>query len=298
MANSTGSALDHYLADLKRIPLVTREEEVELAKRVQQGDEVAFQKLVEANLRFVVSVAKKYQHFGVLLEDLINEGNEGLMIAARKFNPVENPGIKFISYAVWWVKQRILAVLAAQGKAVRIPTNHGTTIRLISRFQKKYQVEHGVKPTSKEIADQLDISEDIVLALGFGSNVRLDSLVTARDGLDSRVTFAERFVSDAPDPQSIFLENERKRILLKLIRSVCRPGKDNREFKILTVYYGLNDEKPMTLEGLGEFLGITRERVRQIKEKTERRLKSAILAQPKAIQELIQGRKPRDWNFS
>lgn len=297
MVNSTGSALDHYLADLKRIPRVTREEEVELAKRVQQGDEEAFQKLVEANLRFVVSVAKKYQHFGVLLEDLINEGNEGLMIAARKFNPVENPGIKFISYAVWWVKQRILALLAKQGKVVRIPLNRLSTMRKIALFQKKYLMEHGIKPTSEETARKLGISEDTVLVLDFGSNLRLDAQITERDGSGSQ-TVAERFVVDTPGPQDVLFEKERKRILLELVSSVCRPEKDNREFKILTVYYGLNDEEPMTLEGLGELLGITRERVRQIKEKTERRLKSAILAKPQAIQDLIQGRRPRGWGFS
>src|SRR5213082_437053 len=230
-------SLDQYLREISQYPLITREEEVTLAQRIKAKDEEALDKLVRSNLRFVVSVAKKYQNQGVSLSDLINEGNLGLIRAAHKFD--ETKGIKFISYAVWWIRQAILQALAEQSRIVRVPLNRAGTLHRIGKRSASLLQELGREPTVEEIAEGMDISEEEV--------AKTLSISQAHLSLDAPLT----------------------------------PGEDNkllatlkeREAKILRLYFGREGQEPMTLEEIGSLLGITRERVRQIKEKALARLR-------------------------
>jgi len=263
-------SLDQYLKEISQYPLIDRAEEARLAKGIRAGDPEALDKLVRSNLRFVVSVSKKYQNQGVPLSDLINEGNLGLIRAAHKFD--ETKGIKFISYAVWWIRQAILQALAEQSRIVRVPLNRAGALHRIGRRSSALLQELGREPTVEEIAEDLDISEEEVertLAISQG-HLSLDAPMTP--GEDNRLL---DYLPDqlSPGPEDEAYEHALKERIEESLGSL-----KEREAKILRLYFGLDEQEPMTLEEIGALLGITRERVRQIKEKALGRLRHASRA--------------------
>jgi RNA polymerase primary sigma factor len=252
-------SLDQYLRDISVYPLITREEEVTLAQRIRLKDQEALDKLVRSNLRFVVSVAKKYQNQGVSLSDLINEGNLGLIRAAHKFD--ETKGIKFISYAVWWIRQSILQALAEQSRIVRVPLNRAGALHRIGKRASTLLQELGRQPTHLEIAEGLDITEEEVAKTMLISQVHLSLDAPMTPGEDNRLLdYLPDNTNRTPDEQTF------EKALSEAIEESLA-GLKERESKILRLYFGLDGEDPMTLEDIGTLLGITRERVRQIKEK-------------------------------
>jgi RNA polymerase primary sigma factor len=252
-------SLDQYLRDISVYPLITREEEVTLAQRIRRNDQEALDKLVRSNLRFVVSVAKKYQNQGVSLSDLINEGNLGLIRAAHKFD--ETKGIKFISYAVWWIRQSILQALAEQSRIVRVPLNRAGALHRIGKRASTLLQELGRQPTHLEIAEGLDITEEEVAKTMLISQVHLSLDAPMTPGEDNRLLdYLPDNTNRTPDEQTF------EKALSEAIEESLSNLKE-RESKILRLYFGLDGEDPMTLEDIGTLLGITRERVRQIKEK-------------------------------
>ncbi|MGQ0701697.1 MAG: sigma-70 family RNA polymerase sigma factor [Gemmatimonadales bacterium] len=258
-------SLDLYLREISKYPLIPQEEEINLAKRIRAGDQEALDKLVRSNLRFVVSVAKKYQNQGVSLADLINEGNLGLIRAAHKFD--ETKGTKFISYAVWWIRQAILQALAEQSRIVRVPLNRAGTLHRITRRSSVLLQELGREPTPAEIAEGMDLDmEEVEKTLSISQNhVSLDAPLAP--GEDNRLL---DYLPDNqnPGPDAETFENA----LNQCIETVLKDLKE-REATILRLYFGLDSPEPMTLEEIGAKLGITRERVRQIKEKALSRLR-------------------------
>ena len=264
-ATADEGSLDHYLRDISAFPLITREQEVLLAKRIRLHDQEALDTLVRSNLRFVVSVAKKYQNQGVSLSDLINEGNLGLIRAAHKFD--ETKGIKFISYAVWWIRQSILQALAEQSRIVRVPLNRAGTLHRIGKRASSLLQELGRQPTNTEIASGLDISEDEVAKTMMISQVHLSLDAPLSPGEDNRLL---DYLPDNmnPAPDEITFEKALSEAIEESLSSL-----KERESKILRLYFGLDGEDPMTLEDIGTLLQITRERVRQIKEKALSRLR-------------------------
>lgn len=263
-------SLDQYLREISQYPLITREDEVDLAKLIKQGCQESLDKLVRSNLRFVVSVAKKYQNQGVSLSDLINEGNLGLIRAAHKFD--ETKGIKFISYAVWWIRQAILQALAEQSRIVRVPLNRAGTLHRIGKRSSALQQELGREPTVEEIAEGMDISEDEV--------AKTLSISQSHLSLDAPLTPGEdnKLLDYLPDTQNPGPDDETfERALSESVEEVLGTLKE-REARILRLYFGLDGQDPMTLEEIGSMMGITRERVRQIKEKALARLRHASRA--------------------
>ena len=258
-------SLDQYLRDISAYPLITREEEVSLAQRIRIGDQEALDKLVRSNLRFVVSVAKKYQNQGVSLSDLINEGNLGLIRAAHKFD--ETKGIKFISYAVWWIRQAILQALAEQSRIVRVPLNRAGTLHRIGKRANSLLQELGREATHAEIAEGMDITEEEVAKTMSISQAHLSLDAPLTPGEDNRLLdYLADTVNPTPDEQTF------EKALTEAVEESLS-GLKERESKILRLYFGLDGEEPMTLEQIGALLGITRERVRQIKEKALSRLR-------------------------
>ena len=258
-------SLDQYLRDISKYPLISREDEADLARRIRAGDGEALDKLVRSNLRFVVSVAKKYQNQGVSLSDLINEGNLGLIRAGHKFD--ETKGIKFISYAVWWIRQAVLQALAEQSRIVRVPLNRAGTLHRIGKRASALLQELGREATNAEIAEGMDISEEEVAKTMSISQVHLSLDAPMTPGEDNRLLdYLADTVSPTPDEQTI------EKALTQAIEDSLGSLKE-REAKILRLYFGLDVHEPMTLEEIGTLLGITRERVRQIKEKALSRLR-------------------------
>jgi RNA polymerase primary sigma factor len=265
-AGQDGS-LDQYLREISQYPLIDREEEACLARGIRNGDPEALDKLVRSNLRFVVSVAKKYQNQGVLLSDLINEGNVGLIRAAHKFD--ETKGIKFISYAVWWIRQAILQALAEQSRIVRVPLNRAGALHRIGRRSSSLLQELGREPTVNEIADGLEISKEEVASTMAISQPHLSLDAPLTPGEDNRLLdyLPDQF---APDPEDETYEQALRNTVDHALSTL-----KEREAKVLRLYFGLDDQEPMTLEEIGSLMGITRERVRQIKEKALGRLRHA-----------------------
>ncbi len=263
--SSDEGSLDQYLRDISIYPLITREEEAALARRIRENDQEALDTLVRSNLRFVVSVAKKYQNQGVSLSDLINEGNLGVIRAARKFD--ETKGIKFISYAVWWIRQAILQALAEQSRIVRVPLNRAGALHRIGRRANALLQELGREATHAEIAEGMEITEEEV--------ARTMAISQAHVSLDAPMTPGEdnRLLDYLADTEHATPEEET--IEMALVESVQQAlgGLKEREAKILRLYFGLDGAEPMTLEQIGAVLNITRERVRQIKEKALSRLR-------------------------
>ncbi len=274
---SDDGSLDLYLREISRYPLISQEEEVALAGRIRAGDEEALDKLVRSNLRFVVSVAKKYQNQGVSLSDLINEGNLGLIRAAHKFD--ETKGIKFISYAVWWIRQAILQALAEQSRIVRVPLNRAGTLHRITRRSSALEQELGRQPTAAEVAEGMDIEvEEVEKTLSISQNhVSLDAPLTPGE--------ENRLLDYLPDTQNPGPDAETfEHALSQSIEEVLRSLKE-REARILRLYFGLDSPEPLTLEEIGAQLGITRERVRQIKEKALSRLRH--VSRSKALESFL-----------
>jgi RNA polymerase primary sigma factor len=259
-------SLDQYLRDISAYPLIDRAEEARLARLIRQNDPDALDKLVRSNLRFVVSVAKKYQNQGVALADLINEGNLGLIRAAHKFD--ETKGIKFISYAVWWIRQAILQALAEQSRIVRVPLNRAGTLHRIGKRANALLQELGREPTHEEIAEEMDLTEEEVAKTISISQTHLSLDAPLTPGEDNRLL---DYLPDNlnPTPDELTFE----KALTESIEEALSALKE-REARILRLYFGLDGEEPMTLEQIGSLLGITRERVRQIKEKSLSRLRA------------------------
>ena len=264
ITNRESASLDKYLQEIGREELITVEEEVELAQRIKKGDQVALEKLTRANLRFVVSVAKQYQNQGLSLPDLINEGNLGLIKAAEKFD--ETRGFKFISYAVWWIRQSILQALAEQSRIVRLPLNQVGSLNKINKAFSKFEQEHERKPSPEELAESLDLPADKVadtLRVS-GRHVSVDAPFV--DGEDN--SLLDVLVNnDSPNAdRALIMESLAKEIHRALATLT------ERESDIIRLFFGIGCQE-MTLEEIGERFGLTRERVRQIKEKAIRRLR-------------------------
>jgi RNA polymerase primary sigma factor len=259
------SALDQYLRDVSRHELITPEQEKELGARAQKGDEEAIQELARANLRFVISVAKKYQNRGVSLTDLIQEGNVGLVTAARKFDP--DQGVKFISYAVWWIRQAILASLANQGRAVRVPLNRASDLARIFREKERLKQELRREPTAEELSEATDLTPELVESLQTlnAAEIRLDAPIG--DSEDSQLV--ERFISEEAAEPEMEVEG---RLLGEAI-SEALETLEPRDAKVLRLYFGLEGEREHTLEEIGNMLGVTRERIRQLRDRALRRLR-------------------------
>ncbi len=264
-AYDDNSALDHYLRDVSEHELITPEKEIELGRRAQAGDEDAVMELARANLRFVISVAKKYQNRGVSLADLIQEGNVGLVTAARKFDP--DQGVKFISYAVWWIRQAILAALANQGRSVRVPLNRASDLARIFRERERLKQELGRDPTLEEVAEAADLKPAIVRQLQTlnSAEVRLDAPIGDSD--DSYLV--ERFVLDEADEPE---EDVEDRLLAEQIDRALE-ALNPRDAKVVRLYFGLDGGETHTLEEIGNMLGVTRERVRQLRDRALKRLR-------------------------
>jgi RNA polymerase primary sigma factor len=270
-SGSDEGSLDVYLREISRYPLISQPIEVALAERIHAGDQEALDTLVRSNLRFVVSVAKKYQNQGVSLSDLINEGNLGLIRAAHKFD--ETKGIKFISYAVWWIRQAILQALAEQSRIVRVPLNRAGELYRIGRRSSALQQELGRDPTAGEIAEGMDI--------GLAEVERTIAISRTHLSLDAPMTPGEenRLIDYLADDHGRGADADTMDHALTESIAVVFKNLRDREAKILRLYFGLDGPEPLTLEEIGALLGITRERVRQIKEKALQRLRHAGQAQ-------------------
>ncbi len=267
ITNRESAALERYLQEIARVDLITADEEVELAEKIKQGDKIALERLVKANLRFVVSVAKQYQNQGLPLGDLINEGNLGLMKAAEKFDNTR--GFKFISYAVWWIRQSILQALAENARIVRIPLNRVTSISKISRAFSELEQKYGREPSNEEISELLDMSlEEIAIARkNTGRHLSMDApMGESEDGSLLDVLYNE----SSKDPEDDLIRESLSHDIGRVLSSLTR-----RESDIVTHYFGLKNQRPLTLEEIGEQFQLTRERVRQIKEKAIRRLRQS-----------------------
>ena len=267
ITNRDSESLDKYLQDIGRVDLLTVDEEVSLAQRIKKGDQEALEKLTEANLRFVVSVAKQYQHQGLSLPDLINEGNLGLMKAAKKFD--ETRGFKFISYAVWWIRQSILQALAEQSRIVRLPLNQVGAVNKIYRFFAEFQQIYNREPTNLEISEELDITTkkiDQVLKAA-GKHMSMDAPLTSDSDSNRLVDIME---NEGIDPSDNMLMKES---LLKEIERALSTLPE-REAIIIKHFFGVNGEE-LSLREIGEELGLTRERVRQLKERALRKLRKS-----------------------
>ncbi len=260
-------SLDVYLREIGRYPLITRDDEVSLAQRIHVGDQDALDTLVRSNLRFVVSVAKKYQNQGVSLADLINEGNLGIIRAAHKFD--ETKGIRFISYAVWWIRQGILQALAEQSRIVRVPLNRAGEMHRIGKLTAALQQELGRDPTPTEIAEGMNLALDEVERSMVISQMHLSLDAPVSPGDDSRLL---DYLADAADRGS-----DADAIDGSLQESIAQCFKclHDREATILKLYFGFERAEALTLEEIGVVMGITRERVRQIKERALQRLRQA-----------------------
>src|SRR5512140_2635804 len=265
ITNRESQSLEKYLQEIGKVELITPEEEVKLAIRIKQGDLKALDRLTKANLRFVVSVAKQYQNQGLSLPDLINEGNLGLIKAAQRFD--ETRGFKFISYAVWWIRQSILQALAEQSRIVRLPLNKIGSINKINKAYAQLEQQFEREPNADEIATLLEISENEVKESlkNSGRHVSMDApLVQDEDNTMYDVLKSEE--NTTPDTGLLY-ESLRKEIE-RAVSTLTQ-----READVIRLYFGLNGSHPMTLEEIGEKFDLTRERVRQIKEKAIRRLK-------------------------
>ncbi len=265
VTNRETASLDKYLQEIGKVDLISADDEVELAQRIKAGDERALDRLVKANLRFVVSVAKQYQNQGLTLPDLINEGNLGLIKAARRFD--ETRGFKFISYAVWWIRQSILQALAEQSRIVRLPLNKIGSINKINKMFARLEQENERPPSPEEIAKELDMTvSDVKESMkNSGRHVSMDAPLI--EGEDSNLYDVLRSGESPIPDKSLMHESLRTEILRAL--DTLTP----READVVLLYFGLGDKHPMTLEEIGETFDLTRERVRQIKEKAIRRLK-------------------------
>ena len=265
VTNRETASLDKYLQEIGKVDLISADEEVELAQRIKAGDKIALERLTKANLRFVVSVAKQYQNQGLTLPDLINEGNMGLIKAAQRFD--ETRGFKFISYAVWWIRQSILQALAEQSRIVRLPLNKIGSINKINKTYAYLEQTHERVPSAEEIAKELDMSvNDVKESMkNSGRHISMDAPLV--EGEDSNLYDVLRS-GESPNPDKEPMHESLKTEIERALETLTP-----READVIRLYFGLGENYPMTLEEIGETFELTRERVRQIKEKAIRRLK-------------------------
>ncbi|NOX46367.1 MAG: RNA polymerase sigma factor RpoD/SigA [Chlorobi bacterium] len=265
ITNRETASLDKYLQDIGKEELITADEEVSLAQKVHQGDQIALEKLVKANLRFVVSVAKQYQNQGLSLPDLINEGNLGLIKAAKRFD--ETRGFKFISYAVWWIRQSILQALAEQSRIIRLPLNQVGSLNKIKKATSKLEQKYERTPSSEEIAEKLEVPDYKITAAKKITTryISMDAPLTQ----DDETKFLDVFVSEDSSRTDDDLMKES--LAREIQRSLATLTKKERD--VINLYYGIGMPHGLTLEEIGAKFDLTRERVRQIKEKAIRRLK-------------------------
>jgi len=264
--NRESQSLDKYLQEIGKVDLLTPEEEIELARRIKKGDERALERLVKANLRFVVSVAKQYQNQGLSLGDLINEGNLGLIKAGKRFD--ETRGFKFISYAVWWIRQSILQALAEQSRIVRLPLNRVGALNKIGKKFSELEQTYEREPTAAELAQELDMSLFEVAETLKISGRHLSVDAPFAQGEDNRLL--DVLQNDQPPPDQNLISESLRIEVRRALNTLTE-----REAVVLRMYFGIDNEHPLTLEEIGEKFGLTRERVRQIKEKAIRRLRHA-----------------------
>lgn len=266
ITNRESQSLDRYLLEIGKVDLITAEDEVDLARRIRQGDKMALEKLTKANLRFVVSVAKQYQNRGLSLSDLINEGNVGLIKASARFD--ETRGFKFISYAVWWIRQCIIQAIAEQSRVVRLPVNRTGNVNKISKVFADLEQSLQRDPTPEEIATHMNTTSDFIV-----DNLRISQRNISADapiGFDEQSTLMDTLSDkDAPPPDSGLTQEALKTEIRRALTIL-----NNREMEVIVLYYGLNNEEPHTLEEIGAKFSITRERVRQIKELATTRLQA------------------------
>ncbi len=265
ITNRNTASLDKYLQDIGKEELITAEQEVELARRIKQGDEVALEKLTKANLRFVVSVAKQYQNQGLSLPDLINEGNVGLIKAARRFD--ETRGFKFISYAVWWIRQSILQALAEQSRIVRLPLNQVGSLNKIKKTTSILEQKYERTPSAREIADEMEVSDHkIAAAMKISTRyVSMDAPIAA----DEDTKLLDVFVpTDSPKTDEPLMHESLGKEIQRSLSTLSEKERD-----VINLYYGIGLNHGLTLEEIGDKFDLTRERVRQIKEKAIRRLR-------------------------
>ncbi len=264
--NRESKSLDQYLLEIGKVDLITPEQEIELARRIKKGDRLALEALTKANLRFVVSVAKQFQNQGLSLGDLINEGNLGLIKAAERFD--ETRGFKFISYAVWWIRQSIMQAIAEQSRMVRLPLNRVGTLNKLGKAYSKLEQEYERKPSADELAEELDMKADEVsdtLQL-YGRHVSMDAPFSGDDDKNSLIDILPNDQQPSPD---VKLMQESLKAEVESVLSTL----SEREASVLRLYFGINSEHSATLEEIGERFNLTRERVRQIKEKALRTLR-------------------------
>ena len=264
ITNRESASLDKYLQEIGHEELISIEEEVELAQRIEKGDKEALERLTKANLRFVVSVAKQYQNQGLSLPDLINEGNLGLIKAAEKFD--ETRGFKFISYAVWWIRQSILQAIAEQSRIVRLPLNQVGSVNRINRILNKFEQENERRPSVDEIADKVDLPEDKIVDAMKAPSKHISVDAPFIEGEDNSL------LDVLPNADSPMADNELVMESLRAEISSALNVLNERERNIIEAFFGINQPE-MTLEEIGDKYGLTRERVRQIKEKAIRRLR-------------------------
>ena len=268
ITNRESQSLEKYLQEIGKVDLLTPEEEVDLAKKIKQGDQASLEKLTKANLRFVVSVAKQYQNQGLSLSDLINEGNLGLIKAAQRFD--ETRGFKFISYAVWWIRQSILQALAEQSRIFRLPLNKVGSLNKINKAFSELEQEFEREPSPEELAELLDIpTEEVETTLGVAArHVSMDApFVEGED--NSLLDVLENNSTPNTDQELDYNESLRREIERSLSTLT------DRQCDVIKLYFGIGIEHPMSLEDIGEKFGLTRERVRQIKDKAINKLRSA-----------------------
>jgi RNA polymerase primary sigma factor len=262
------ASIDKYLNEIAKLPLLAENEEVELAKRIREGDQEALDKLTKANLRFVVSVAKQYQNQGLSLNDLINEGNLGLIKAATKFD--ETKGFKFISYAVWWIRQSILQALIEQPRIVRLPMNKATFYNKLNKVVGEFEQKHQREPSNEELAEILEIKKEELTYLrgSLAFHVSTDAPVSNDD--DSKTTAVDlMFDETVGNPEGELLDQSLKIELGRALSTLS-----DREMQIISYYYGLNKHRQnYSLDEIGNMLGLTRERVRQLKDKSLRKMR-------------------------
>ena len=270
ITNRENQSLDKYLTEIAKVDLITAEQEVELALRIRGGDQVALQKLAKANLRFVVSVAKQYQNNGLTLGDLINEGNVGLIRAASRFD--ETRGFKFISYAVWWIRQAIMQALAEQSRVVRLPLNRVSSLNKISKAAAALEQKYEREPSAEELADSLEMSTEEIHINQRISGRSISMNAPFVQGEDNTLLDTLRNETEQSPDQEL-IDNSLRQEIRRSLSALTE-----RESEVIISYYGLNGTKPMTLEEIGDKFSLTRERVRQIKEKATRRLRNGHLS--------------------
>jgi RNA polymerase primary sigma factor len=265
--NRESQSLDRYLQEIGKVDLINADEEIELAIKIRNGDQKALETLTKANLRFVVSVAKQFQNKGLPLSDLINEGNIGLIKAAKKFD--ETRGFKFISYAVWWIKQSIMQAIADQSRMVRLPLNRVGALTKISKIASVLEQEFERAPSTEEIAKELEMDvNDVAYALKVsGRHVSVDAPFSQSDN-DKSSLLDVISNNEQPDPDYDLMTNSLKNDIESSLGTLTE-----REAEVIRLYFGINSEYSATLEEIGEMLNLTRERVRQIKEKALGRLR-------------------------